>query len=151
MDKLNRQSLKAARPRLSLIDPKTSAFCWGFAVANMLLGLGVFFIYNESVVPLAIAGLISYKWWGTLFFTVGALTAYFLVINDWQLIRRMQLVALTLKSIWATALLFTVFTEHRAIIITIIWLLLAYFQATVYIYFLPIPKKMKGSSNGRAY
>lgn len=134
------QAIKEARPKLSTVAPLTAAICWGFVVVNIVLGLGMYFIYTTTVVPIAVASILSYESWGLIFFGLGIITAGFIFSNNWKATRNAQLAGLLIKSIWAIALIVRCFEEPRTILITAVWLFFAYIQAVTYIHFLPIPK-----------
>jgi hypothetical protein len=139
--KLNRQ-LRLARPRLKTIAPWTAAIVIGFAVTNMILGIGLWTYVNvspQATFPV-ISGLITYKVWGVIFFALGAfkLTAY--IRNDWAKIKFSLLTGLLIKSIWLYAL-FIRFLTGGSIILLVIWLFFAYVQIVTYIYFIPLKPK----------
>lgn len=138
--------IKAARPGLHSVAPLTYSVCWGYAITNMLLGVGMFFLYATTV-DLAVASLLSYQAWGVIFFVMGLVKAHGLVQNNWVLIRKMLLAGLLVKSVWAIALIIRCFSPPQTIIITLVWLFFAYIQAVTYVYF--IPKKYGGSRSGR--
>lgn len=125
-----------ARPRLSTVAPLTYAICWGFAVVNILLGLGMFFLY-QTPIPLTVANILSYQQWGILFLGVGVLSIYTLLRNYWWATKNLMFAGLTLKAVWAVALIIRCIDAPPTILITAVWLFLAYVQAVTYIYFLP--------------
>src|SRR5688572_18856571 len=102
------KKLGSVRPQLRQVAPLTHAICWGYAVINIGIGLGMFFLY-ETRVPLAIANILSYPQWGAIFFILGVYTVYALVSNNWAAAKRAQIIGLTVKAIWAIALIFRVF------------------------------------------
>jgi len=142
------QALKEARPKLSTVAPLTAAICWGFVVVNLILGLGMYFLYSTTISPIAVASVVSYQVWGIVLGGLGVVTAYFLLSNNWNATRQSQLAGLLLKSIWAIALVVRSFEEPRTILITAVWLFFAYVQAVTYIHFLPIPKGENHESDG---
>lgn len=135
------QELKRARPRLHSVAPLTYSICWGYAVINILLGIGMYFLY-ETTVPLAVASILSYEVWGIIFAVLGLIGVHFLMTNSWKGIKRMQLAGLFVKAIWAIALLIRCISAPQTIVITLVWLFFAYIQFATYIYF--IPKNMRG-------
>lgn len=138
------QKIKQARPPLYTIAPLTFSICWGYAIVNLLLGVGLFLLYKPAV-PIAVANILSYQWWGITFFTIGAISVWSLTRNEWHTTRNLLLIGLIAKSIWAIALVIRCFVEPQTIIITIVWLFFAYIQAVTYIYFTP---KINGESTG---
>lgn len=145
-----RQAIKDARPKLFQVAPLSYSLCWGYAIMNLVLGAGMYLLYRPTPAgqtsPISIADIVSYQVWGVLFFLLGAVTVYTLITNHWKATRQFQLVGLLFKAIWAIALLIRCFQAPQTILITAVWLLIAYTQAALYIYFLPIPK---ADDNGR--
>lgn len=142
-----RQALKIARPKLSTVAPLTAAICWGYVVVNLVLGLGMIFIYQGTIAPISIAAIFSYPVWGALFLLTSALTCYGLISNNWNISKQSQLLGLGLKSVWAIALIIRCFSYPQTILITGVWIFFAYIQAVTYIHFLPIPKGVNHESN----
>jgi hypothetical protein len=128
--------IKSVRPSLYAVAPLTYCICWGYAVANVLLGAGIFFLY-ETTVPLAVANIFSYQVWGIIFMSLGFSKAFGLLTNNWQLVKQLQFGGLMVKSIWAIALVIRCFSAPPTIVITVIWLFFAFIQAVTYIYFIP--------------
>lgn len=130
-----KQKLKSARPRLSKAAPLTYYICWGYAVTNIFLGTGMYFLYDPSA-EIAVANILSYQMWGLLFTMLGLGTAFFLLTNNWKATRNSQLFGLALKCIWAIALLVRCFIEPGTLVITSIWLFFAYIQAVTCYFFI---------------
>jgi hypothetical protein len=128
--------LRKARPNLRSIAPLTNAVCWGYAVINTLLGLGMFFLY-QTTVPLAVANIFSYQVWGMIFLLMGLSTAFGLLTNRHMLVKQTQLVGLIIKALWGIALILRCIVAPQTILITLVWVFFAYIQAATYIYFLP--------------
>ncbi len=135
-----KQALKEARPKLSEIAPLTSAICWGYVAVNLILGLGMIFIYQGTIAPISIASILSYPMWGSLFVLAAVVGGYGLLTNNWKLTRHAQLYGLALKAVWAIALIIRCFEYPQTILITAVWIFFAYIQAATYVYFLPTPK-----------
>lgn len=128
--------IAAARPALSRAAPLTYAICWGFAVVNMILGLGMIFLYNAPV-PIAVANILSYREWGALFLVLSLVTAYGLIKNDWHLTRNTQLAGVLIKTVWLVALIFRCISFPPTILITAVWFFFVYVQAMTYVHFVP--------------
>jgi hypothetical protein len=77
------QQLRSVRPALRHVAPLTHAICWGYAVINIAIGFGLFFLY-ETRVPIAVANILSYPQWGVVFLALGAYAAYSLWTNNWS-------------------------------------------------------------------
>lgn len=136
MENSVRSKLLEARPKLSAVAPLTHAICWGYVVINLLLGTGMYFLYETSI-PLSVANVLSYQAWGVLFGSLGVLGAWGLLRNNWKLTKRLLIWGLALKAIWAIALIIRCIAAPQTILITAVWLFFAYIQAATYIYFLP--------------
>lgn len=128
-----------ARPRLKEIAPLTNYISWGYAITNIALGIGMMTLYDTSI-PIAVASILSYFWWGTIFMGLGVFKAYALLTNRWMAVKNAHLFGLVLKSVWAIALVIRCFEAPQTIIIAIVWFFFAYIQAGVFIYFLPAIK-----------
>lgn len=132
------QSIHKVRPKLSLVSPLVSYICWGYAAVNVLLGLGMYFLYLKNpVVPIAVANIFSYQVWGIIFAGLGIITAFGLVTNNWVVTKNTQIVGVLVKTIWLIALIIRCFISPQSILITAVWFFLTYIQVGVYLYFLP--------------
>lgn len=134
---LSANLIKKARPKLSKIAPLSNAICWGYAVANLAIGIGLFFIYQGTTAPILVANIFTYPQWGIIFLSMSTLTVVALLQNNWEFTRFMQLIGLMIKGIWAIALVVMSFEFPQTILITIVWFFLLFIQAVTYIYFLP--------------
>ena len=130
--------LRHMRPSLFLVAPLTYCICWGYAVVNILLGVGLFEFY-QPVAPIAIANILTYPQWGVLFFLAGIIGVYSLLTNRWKLAQNIQFVGVLIKSVWAIALVVRCFSEPSTLVITAIWLFLTFIQVVTYIFFVPKP------------
>jgi hypothetical protein len=128
--------INQVKPKLSLIAPLTSFICWCYVLVNTVLGFGMMFLYSTPV-PIAVANILPYGVWGGLFILTAISRAYGLMRNDWEFIKKSQLVGLLLKSTWAVALIVRCFSAPQTILITAVWLFLTAIEAGTYIYFLP--------------
>jgi len=116
------------------IAPLTLSLCWGFAVINVLLGIGLAALYHTTV-PLAVANILTYDQWGLVYFVLGLATTGFLLAHKPDLVRKTQLVSVTVKAIWLIALVLRCFIAPQTIIITLIWGFFLYVQIMLYIHF----------------
>jgi hypothetical protein len=135
------RKIQGLRPKLYKVAPLTHAICWGYAINNIMLGLGMFFLYETSI-PLVVTNILSFQAWGTLFFIIGLVSVFGLIKNNWYIVRNIQLVGLSLKAIWAIALIIRCFSAPQTILITLVWFFFVYIQTMTYIYFIPV--KIKG-------
>lgn len=140
-----RYRLQGARPKLSLVAPLSSYIAWAYVFVNVLLGLGMIFLYNTTVAPIAVASILNYPQWGMLFLVASIVGAYALIKNNWKLVRNIQLYGIALKSFWAVALIVRCFAYPQTILITAVWIFLAYVQIGLYIHFIP---PLSGGKNG---
>ena len=132
------RKITSVRPSLRKVAPLTFWICWGYALVNIILGAGMYFLYLKNpVVPIVVANILSYQVWGVLFWTLGLITGYALITNRWHLTRSAQFVGLFLKTIWGIALIIRSFSAPTTLLITGVWIFLAYVQVMVYIYFIP--------------
>jgi hypothetical protein len=138
-----------ARPPLSKAAPLTFAICWGFAVVNVVLGLGLILLYSTPV-PIAVANILSYREWGVLFLILAIVTAYGLITNNWNITRRTQLIGVLIKTIWMIALIFRSFMFPPTILITAVWFFFVYVQGMTYVHFVPTTPKMDRVGEGDA-
>jgi hypothetical protein len=136
--------LGKVRPRLRIADAKTYYISWGYAIVNIVLGLGMFFLY-ETRIPLVVVNVLSYKQWGVLFLILGMLKAYSLLSNRWNMIKQLMILGLILKIFWGIALVIRCIIAPQTILITGVWLIFLYVESVIYIYFLPPYIDIKGN------
>lgn len=125
-----------AKPSLYTLDPLRAAICWGYAVVNIAIGIGLYYLFSTSL-PIAVANILPYRAWGVVFAFLGLATMYALITNNWNLTRRLQLGGLFIKSIWEIALILRFIDAPQTIIVALVWLFFAYIQAVLYIFFFP--------------
>lgn len=118
----------------SKIPPLTASLCWGFAVVNIMLGIGIALLY-ETTVPLAIANVLTYQVWGLIFIALGVVGAFALYTGRVKLIKNIQLLSVLVKAIWLAALAIRCIFYPQTIIITLVWAFFVYVQIMVYIHF----------------
>lgn len=130
------RKLHQARPGLRLYNPIVFWICWGYAVVNIILGLGMIFLYHTPI-DLAIASLLSYPAWGGLFLLTAVVGAYSLITNNWNLCRKALILGIILKSIWGIALVVRCLEAPQTILITAVWFFFTYIQTLTYVFFYP--------------
>lgn len=123
---------------LAKIPPLTLSLCWGFAVVNTLLGVGLATLYHTTV-PLAVADILTYQQWGAVFIALGLVGAFALTTNRTGLVRQTQLANVLVKAVWLAALAIRCLSYPQTIIITLVWAFFAYVQMMVYIHFQTMP------------
>lgn len=104
----------------------------------------MYLLYRPTV-PIAVANILSYQMWGIVFTGLGCVAVYALLRNEWKLSRKLLLIGLAAKAVWAIALIYRCFIEPQTIVITVVWLFFAYIQAVAYIFFTP---KINGVTKG---
>jgi hypothetical protein len=132
---LENKRLKQARPSLFKVAPLVYCICWGFAIVNLLIALGMATFVATK--PIAIAQLLTYRQWGAVFGLLAIVGAYSLSSNNWKLARNVMLAGLAVKAVWLVALIARAFIVPSTLLITAVWLFIAYVQALTYVYFLP--------------
>lgn len=131
------KQLQQARPKLKRVAPLTAALSWGFFWINIVIGIGLMFLYTQTTSPIAVVNILSYRQWGAIFFLTSLAMGYALLKNNWKMIKNLQIVGLVLKSIWLVALIIRCIANPTTILITAVWAFFAYVQAALYVHFLP--------------
>jgi Ca2+/Na+ antiporter len=116
------------------IAPLALSLCWGFAVVNILLGIGIAALYRTTV-PLAVANILTYQQWGVIFFLLGLTGSFALLTRRYRLVRQAQLWSVFVKTIWLLALIIRCIFMPQTITITLVWLFFTYVQIMVYVHF----------------
>lgn len=130
------KTLSKIRPKLRHVAPMAFWFSAGFAVFNILIGIGL--LNAKILITLKIAGIIPLKLWGLIFLVLGVFMVYSLVINRWQLTKNLNMVGIGVKLAWWLELLSELISgTSKTPFLMIIWTLLLFFQFIVYIYFTP--------------
>lgn len=138
--------LRELRPSLREVAPTSFFICLGFAILNLVLGRSLTF---QPVGDIAIIGTYTPQWlYGLIFFLIGVVGVVALIRNNWVLIRRLQIISVLYKSIWAYALLVGLL-QGGGVGIVALWLFITYVQAIVYVFFVPSTYKNGSLGNGR--
>jgi hypothetical protein len=116
------------------ISPLIYSLCWGFAIINLLIGLGLIFLFDTPV-PIAVANILSYPEWGLVFIVLSLIGAYFLIQRNATGVLNTQIFSVFVKCIWLIALGIRCFTAPTTIIITLVWGFFAYVQIMICVYF----------------
>lgn len=133
------KAIQKARPKLKDIAPLTDAIIKAFGVFNILLGLSLLQLYNIEQSPtLAIVNsFFSFYVWGAIFIVLGVVKLWAVRRNNWELLRKMLVTAVLIKSVWFCALVLQIISGHGTYAVTILWSLLTVIQIYTYIYFAP--------------
>lgn len=135
-----KEQIRHARPSLRLVSPMAYWTIMVMAVFNFLLGLSLFFLVDNDRLsaPLIIVNdLFSYKFWGAIFILIGIVKAYALLKNKWELARHSLIIGVSVKAMWAVALIVRVLVSPGTFFLTLLWLTVALLQMGAYIWFLP--------------
>lgn len=128
--------LSDIRPKLRHVSPMTFWFSTGFAIFNILIGVGL--LKANILITLKVAGILSLKVWGLIFLILGILMVYSLAINSWSMIKSLNSLGIGLKLAWWIELLSQLISgTSKTPFLLIIWSLLLFFQLVVFIYFTP--------------
>lgn len=130
------KTLSNIRPALRHIAPLSFWFSGGFGVFNMLVGIGLF--NAQILTAFKVVGIIPLKLWGVIFMMQGLGMIYFLLTNNWKLIRLTNLIGVGVKTMWWFELISSFISGASQFpFLLIIWSLLLFLQAVLYIYFTP--------------
>jgi len=119
--------------RLGKKAPLTAAICWCYAIANIGLGLGMYWLYQPSI-PISVADIFSYDQWGFIFLIIGIVGLYAMICDKQNLARIMQICGFMVKTWWGIALVIRCLEAPQTILITIVWITLACIQGVTYFY-----------------
>lgn len=136
------QAMRKIRPSLRIVAPLTYYICWGYALVNILIGIGLFLLQHPAA-PIAVAEILSYKEWGFIFIAIGVIGLHGLLGNRWNLTRNVLLAGILVKSIWMIALIVRSIIVPETTLITAVWIFLAYVQVLTYIFFIPKFKELE--------
>lgn len=132
--------LAKARPTLRIVSPLSHYFVLIMAVFNILLGLTLIYGIDRnrlSASLIIVNNIFSYTFWGVVFITIGLIKLYALKTNNWGLSRKTLLLGVSVKAMWAVALIFRIFLTPGTVFITACWLCIAALQMACYIFFMP--------------
>lgn len=143
------QTIKEARPKLSVISPLVAKIVLGFAVVNILLGWGLAAKVARLDTSLVISpSQFTFQLWGGAFILLGIAMLVTYALNQWKAMRATFVVGMAFKFAWAIALVVRYLSGgFDNPILLIIWLFFAYIQAVTYLHFMPLPIIQKGAEN----
>ncbi len=151
MSELHKQ-IQKARPKLKDIAPLTDAIIKSFGFFNILLGISLMQLYNIEQSPtLAIVNsFFSFRVWAIIFIVLGVVKLWAIRKNNWELLRKILISAVLIKSVWFFALILQILSGEGTFAVVILWSLLTVIQLFTYIYFAPTyyvkNRKFKGGS-----
>src|SRR5690554_655354 len=98
------KELSKVRPRIDEVNPIVAKGILGFGIFNILLGLSLFIRSSRFEGEIVLLNyILDYRLWGVIFSVLGCLMLYYYIRNDWNWMRRTQLIAVFLKSVWLFA------------------------------------------------
>lgn len=138
MTELNR-AIKAIRPPLSEVDPKSFYISWAYVAFN--IAIGVYFLYTPTSkirVPV-VTTLLNNYFWGMTFIVLAIWLLVALLTNNWHSIRRAMVAGLFVKLFWAYALIALAIQIGfvKTLASMAMWFFIATIQAITVIHFLP--------------
>lgn len=139
MNKLAAQ-LAQARPRLKQVSPLSYWVIMIMAIFNIALGFTLIYGIDRnrlSASLIIVNNILTYQFWGVVFILIGLLKLYAIKSNNWNLSRKSLLVGVSVKAMWAVALIFRIFISPGTVFITLLWLCVAALQMACYIFFMP--------------
>lgn len=138
-DKLKKQ-LREARPTLRTVSPLSHWIVVILGFFNLIIGAILYFAVDQkrlSAPLLIVNDILTFKFWGVLFFTLGVLKLYSLWVNDWSLSRKTLLFGVSIKAAWAVALTIRSVITPGTLTLNLLWVTIAALQMATYIWFMP--------------
>lgn len=127
-------------PRLRGLAPLTFWSTLVFASLNFLIGISLFFELDANRVSaslLIVNDILSYQFWGVVFFALGVGKYYALYANKWNLTKKLMLGGVAVKAGWTIALVVRAMISPGTILVALLWLALAVIQVFIVIFFVP--------------
>lgn len=142
-------------PRLRGLAPLTFWTTFVFATLNFFIGISLFVQFDASRLSsslIIVNDILTYQFWGVVFFVLGIAKYYALYSNRWNLTKRLMLTGVAVKAAWTIALIIRVLVSPGTILVTFLWVALAAIQVFTVIFFVPslhIEKQLEeGKPNG---
>jgi len=135
-----KKQLREARPSLREVSPLSHWIVLIMAVFNVVLGTILYLAVDQNRVsaPLIIVNeVLTFKFWGVVFISLGLVKLWSLYVNDWALSRHTLLAGVSVKAAWAIALTVRSLTSPGSIFLNLLWVTIALMQMACYIWFLP--------------
>ena len=149
--------LNEMTPRLRGLAPLTFWTTFVYASLNFLIGISLFTqidAHRISAALLIVNDILSYQFWGIVFFALGIGKYYGLYANKWNLTKRLMLTGVAVKAAWAISLIVRAFVSPGTVLVALLWVALAVIQVFIVIFFVPslhIEKQLEeGKPDGRA-
>lgn len=123
-------------PSFKKVSPLVYFSCWSFAILNIFFLSPTFFFTNGNA-GLVLVGAVPSVLWGLVFLALGLSMITALLMNQWNIIRLLLTCGLLTKSMFAWALVFTLFASFANIGIVGVWFGLMAWQSLCIVYFTP--------------
>jgi len=129
-----------ARPRLRIVSPLAYWITCTLGAINVALGIAMFFLldqarFNNSL--LIVNTLLTFKFWGIAFFSLGVFKLLSLKWNDWDFTMTCLKAGVVLKSTWAIGLLMRTFVAPVTVLFDLIWVGLTLIEVATFVFFMP--------------
>jgi len=130
-----KHKILSARPGLRRVNPPAFWFSAGFAVLNVILGIGVF-LWEPTLFPVIAPNELVLHVWSGFFVLLGLGMMFSIATRRWDQIRYLMMAGMFSKVLWTIASLYRV-NEGGTLIMAVFWSALGYFQALAIIFFFP--------------
>lgn len=134
------KELRKARPSLRSYSPLAYWDVLIMGIFNLLLGSSFLLALDQNRVsaPLLIVNdLLSYRFWGLIFISLGIIKLWSLKTNSWELARKTLFTGVSIKAAWMVALIVRAFVSPGTIFLALLWVTIALLQIGAYIWFMP--------------
>lgn len=138
--------LRLARPSLRLVSPLSWWTVLIMGLFNLVFGASLFFgvdQYRISASLLIVNDVLTYDFWGIIFFFLGIVKLYSLITNNWKLARSSLFIGVSIKAVWMVALTIRTFISPGTVFLNVLWVTVALLQMGAYIWFLPPSEKVE--------
>lgn len=135
-----KHELRVARPKLRMVSPLAHAIVLVMVLFNVVLGINLIFNIDQgrlSASLIIVNDVLTFKFWGVVFILIGLIKLYALVTNNWKVSRQSLLLGVSIKAMWAIALVVRIFISPGTLLMATLWLCIAALQMACYIFFMP--------------
>lgn len=140
------RELQHARPSLRSVSPLSWWTVLVMGLFNLVLGTSLFFGVDQSKIApslLIVNDILTYDFWGVIFFSLGLTKLYSLITNNWKLARSSLFIGVSIKSALMVALIIRTFISPGTVFLSVLWAAIALLQMGAYIWFLPPSEKVE--------
>lgn len=132
--------MRAARPNLKTVSPLAYWTVLVMAIFNILLGTSFVLALDQSRITasfIIVNDVLTFKFWGFVFIAIGLIKAYSLLTNNWKLARQSLIIGVSIKAMWAVALIVRALISPGTVFVGLLWVTIALLQMGSYIWFMP--------------